>query len=164
MNKIIVVASDIRSTHNVGSILRTADAFAVEKVIVCGYTPYPKLENDTRLPHIADKNTKDIAKTALGAEKTMSVERRDNLRDTIDELKSAGYLILGLEQDISSQRLMDFHTTKDVALIIGEERYGLKKETIEACDAIVELPMLGHKESLNVSIATGICLYQLRYG
>lgn len=164
MKEIILVAHNIRSTHNVGAILRTADAFAVSKVIVSGYTPYPHVENDPRLPHIASKNTKDIAKTALGAEKSMTIEVSNDILKTLEYLKNSNYRILGLEQDDRSLPLSDYQMAGPTALIIGEERYGIEQQILERCDDVVELPMLGKKESLNVGIATGICLYQLRMG
>lgn len=164
MHHITVIAHNIRSTHNIGSILRSADAFGVSKVIVSGYTPYPTIKDDTRLPHIAHKNTKDIAKTALGAETTMPIEVSDDIISTIKNLKDQGVLIIGLEQDKKSLHLHEFSLDTDVALLIGEERYGLTDELIALCDTILEIPMGGTKESLNVSVATAICLYQLRFG
>jgi 23S rRNA (guanosine2251-2'-O)-methyltransferase len=164
MHSITLLAHNIRSTHNVGSILRTADAFGVCKVIVSGYTPYPHVASDSRLPHIATKNTKDIAKTALGAEKTMNIEVSDDVAESIRRLRAQGVKIIGLEQDEKSITLPTYSLTSDVAVLLGEERFGLTDELRKLCDSIVEIPMSGQKESLNVSIATAICLYQLRYG
>lgn len=164
VQKIIILAHNIRSAHNVGSILRSADAFAVSEVIVSGYTPYPWLTDDKRLPHIAAKNTRDISKTALGAEKTVSVSFSDDVADSLASLRRRGFDIVGLEQDPISHALPSYHLDNDTALVIGEERYGITDELRQACDKLVEIPMYGHKESLNVSVATAICLYQLRFG
>src|SRR5688500_7448079 len=97
MPDIVVIAHNIRSTHNVGAIFRTADGFGVSKIILSGYTPFPRVENDPRLPHIADKLTDQIHKTALGAETMVPFEYQET--PMIESLRSNGYQIVGLEQD-----------------------------------------------------------------
>ena len=164
MYKIVIIADNIRSTHNIGSILRTADAFGVERVIVSGYTPYPRLPHDSRLPHIIDKNSRDIAKTALGAELTMAITYSDDVLVTIRSLAKDGFMVVGLEQDPLSVDMSTYLPDCDIALLIGEERHGLTDELRSLCSQLLEIPMLGKKESLNVSVATAVCLYQLRYG
>lgn len=159
MPSIVVIAHNIRSTHNIGSIFRTCDGFGVKKLIFSGYTPYPTLEDDTRLPHFADKITRQIHKTALGAETTVPFERYE--QPPIAELKAAGYAIVGLEQDERSVSLADYSAPDKVALLLGNEIDGIYPEYRDQCDGIVEIPMQGHKESFNVSVATGIALYQL---
>lgn len=159
MRDIILLAHNIRSTHNVGAFFRTCDGFGVSKVIFSGYTPYPTLEHDTRLPHFADKLTRQIHKTALGAETMVPFERYDE--PPLAELKARGYEIVGLEQDTRSIILSDYKPTQRVALLLGNEIDGIYPEYRDQCDALVEIPMHGGKESFNVSVATGIALYHL---
>lgn len=161
MRDIIVIAHNIRSTHNVGAILRTCDGFGVHMLFYSGYTPYPKQIKDSRLPHLADKITRDIEKTALGAEKTVESYPVLDILDTLQTLKIDGYRIIGLEQTKTSVPLNTYHPPQKIALLLGEERYGLTPELIKLCDDIVEIPMTGQKESFNVSVATGITLYHL---
>lgn len=162
MRSIILVAHNIRSTHNVGSLLRTCDGFGIERVIFSGYTPYPQLTKDTRLPHIYQKLSTSIAKTALGAEKTVPFSHEDDIESLLLQLKNEGYRIVGLEQDDSSMALTDYRPSDKVALLIGEEVHGVNPELLSLCDDIAEIPMFGSKESFNVSVATGIALYHLR--
>lgn len=159
MRDIILLAHNIRSTHNVGAFLRTCDGFGVKKLIFSGYTPYPTLEDDTRLPHFADKITRQIHKTALGAEVTVPFERHE--LPPIEQLKADGYAVVGLEQDERSIMLPDYNVPDKVALLLGNEIDGIYPEYRDACDALVEIPMQGHKESFNVSVACGIALYHL---
>ncbi|MDO4684123.1 MAG: TrmH family RNA methyltransferase [Candidatus Saccharibacteria bacterium] len=157
---IIVIAHNIRSTHNVGAIFRTAEGFGIEKIICSGYTPYPALINgDPRLPHLREKITKQIHKTALGAETLVPFERCD--KPPLTALRQAGYSIIGLEQDEQSIPLQTYHPTGKVALLLGEEVDGICQELRSQCDGFVEIPMAGKKESFNVSVAAGIALYQL---
>lgn len=160
MPEIIVIAHNIRSTHNVGAIFRTAEGFGVNEIILSGYTPYPKIEGDKRLPHIANKLTSQIHKTALDAESI--VPFRVHETPPISELKNKGFKIIGLEQADSSIPLPNYKSSEKVALLIGEEVEGISSELIEQCDEIIEIPMFGKKESFNVSVATGIALYQLK--
>jgi len=159
MPDIIVIAHNIRSTHNVGAIFRTAEGFGIEKIILTGYTPYPKIASDTRLPHIAEKLHTQIHKTALGAEEIVPFEYQE-LPD-IASLKSDGYRIVGLEQADRSVQLPDYKTPEKIALILGEEVFGIPEELLNECEDIIEIPMTGKKESFNVSVATGIALYHL---
>jgi tRNA G18 (ribose-2'-O)-methylase SpoU len=161
MPKIIILAHNIRSTYNVGSILRTCDGFGVPQVICSGYTPYPLVKNDPRLPHIATKLTNQIHKTALGAEKSLKITYSPDVFDTIRRLKNQNYAIIGLEQAANSLKLQNFRLYQPTALLIGEEVHGIEPELLKLCDKIVEIPMKGHKESFNVAVATGIALYQL---
>lgn len=159
MRDIVIIAHNIRSTHNVGAFFRTADGFGISKIILSGYTPYPKLESDTRLPHFADKITRQIHKTALGAETTVAFEHTEE--PPIAALKADGYSVVGLEQDERSVMLPDYKVPNKVALILGNEIDGIYPEYRDQCDALIEIPMHGHKESFNVSVATGIALYHL---
>lgn len=159
MPEIIVIAHNIRSTHNVGAIFRTAEGFGVKKIILSGYTPYPKTLNDTRLPHIAEKLTSQIHKTALGAEEIVDFEYVES--PPLVELKGDGYRVIALEQAETSITLPDYHAPQKVALLLGEEVHGIEPELLALCEDIIEIPMVGKKESFNVSVATGIALYQL---
>lgn len=159
MPDIIVIAHNIRSTHNVGSIFRTSEGFGVSKIILSGYTPYPVMPSDTRLPHIADKLTAQIHKTALGAESMVPFEYQP--APDLAALKTAGYRIVGLEQDARSIMLDDYTAPDKIVLLLGEEVNGITSDMRSQCDDLVEIPMVGQKESFNVSVAAGIALYQL---
>lgn len=159
MPEIILIAHNIRSTHNVGSIFRTAEGFGVSRVILSGYTPYPKLPNDPRLPHIADKLSAQIDKTALGAASLVPFEHQETLN--LGTLQLAGYRIVALEQAANSISLCDYTAPDKLALLLGEEVRGTTPELLAQVDDIIEIPMHGQKESFNVSVATGIALYGL---
>ncbi|MDB5179520.1 MAG: hypothetical protein JWN12_152 [Candidatus Saccharibacteria bacterium] len=159
MPEIVVIAHNIRSTHNVGAIFRTAEGFGITKIILSGYTPYPKVLNDTRLPHISEKLTAQIHKTALGAETLVPFEHVE--LPPLQVLKDLGYRIVGLEQADRSMSLKDYNAPKKVALLIGEEVHGIEQDLLDQCEDIIEIPMIGKKESFNVSVATGIALYAL---
>jgi tRNA G18 (ribose-2'-O)-methylase SpoU len=161
--EIVVIAHNIRSTHNVGSILRTSDGFGVTKVFCTGYTPYPTLPAETRLDHIHTKLTTQIHKTALGAEATMPVEHFDEPMPVLTKLKAGGYELIALEQSPRAVMLPRFTPqAQKIALLLGEEVHGIPPELLRQCDQIIEIPMRGKKESFNVSVAAGIALYALR--
>lgn len=157
--RVVVVAHNIRSVFNVGSIFRTADGFGVEKIILSGYSPYPRIHNDPRLPHISTKITKEIHKTALGAEKSVQFQYSET--PPITELKSQGYVIAALEQAPDSIDLNSYKTPEKIALVLGEEVNGIPKDLLKQCDISLEIPMFGQKESFNVSSAAAIALYHL---
>ena len=159
MPDIIVIAHNIRSTHNVGAIFRTAEGFGIKKIILSGYTPYPKIEHDTRLPHIAEKLTSQIHKTALGAEALVPFEYQET--PNLDDLKRDGWRIVGLEQADTSISLEHYKPHEKTIVLLGEEVRGIPEELLSQCEDIIEIPMVGKKESFNVSVATGIALYQL---
>lgn len=159
MPEIIVIAHNIRSTHNIGAIFRTSEGFGVSRIILTGYTPYPSLQADSRLPHIAEKLTKQIHKTALGAETMVPFEYR--AEPDLESLKNQGYTIIGLEQSQNSVMLPNYQPPAKIALLLGEEVEGIASDLIAQCDDIIEIPMVGKKESFNVSVATGIALYAL---
>ena len=159
MSQIIVIAHNIRSTHNVGAIFRTSEGFGVSKIILSGYTPYPQIPNDPRLPHISRKLTDQIHKTALDAETIVPFEYQET--PDIESLRQAGYTLVGLEQDERSVMLPNYHPPQKIALLLGEEVEGITNSMRELCDDLIEIPMVGKKESFNVSVATGIALYAL---
>lgn len=165
MRRIIVIAHNIRSTHNVGAIFRTCEGLGIERLILTGYTPRPSATqggpiDDERLPHIVQTLTKQIHKTALGAEELVLFSYHES--PPIDTLKNEGYRIVGLEQSHSSISLSDYQPSEKVAILIGEEVDGISPELLAQCQDVVEIPMYGQKESYNVSVATGIALYALR--
>ena len=159
MPEIIVIAHNIRSTHNVGAIFRTAEGFGISKILLTGYTPYPTLPADTRLPHISLKLTNQIHKTALGAEAIVPFEYSEALDLAV--LKEAGYRIVALEQASNSIDITTYASPDKIALLLGEEVEGITDELLAQCDDILEIPMVGKKESFNVSVAAGIAMYQL---
>lgn len=158
---IVVIAHDMRSTYNVGSLLRTAEGLGVSWVYLTGYTPHPAYEGDPRLPHVAIKQTHDIHKTALGAENQQAWKYATNVMHVINKLKEEGYQIIGLEQTPNSIRLPDFKSTSKVAVILGREVEGIDQSLLQLCDVTVEIPMFGNKESFNVVQASAMVLYHL---
>lgn len=162
MPQITLIAHNIRSTHNVGAIFRSAEGFGVHKIILSGYTPYPRLADDRRLPHIADKLTTQIHKTALGAETMVPFEHYEQLDSWIRHNQDGENLPLyALEQTSDSVTIRDFTPPKQFALLLGEEVQGIEPRYLDSCDTVLEIPMYGQKESFNVSVATGIALYAL---
>lgn len=158
-----MIAHNIRSVHNVGSILRTADGFGTDKVFFTGYTPYPRQDNETRLPHNVDRIDSQISKTALGAEKTVDWEARPNILSLIRELRNKGFAIASLEQNPKSLNLERFKSNANVALVLGSEVEGTENNILKEVDFILEIPMSGTKESFNVGVSCGIALYHLKH-
>lgn len=159
MPEIIVIAHNIRSTHNIGSIFRTCEGFGVSRIILSGYSPYPKLQSDSRLPHISEKLTQQIHKTALGAETMVPFEHQES--PDLKSLKKQGFTIVGLEQDARSIPVSEYKVPPCIVLLLGEEVDGITGDLRDECDDLIEIPMVGQKESFNVSVATGIALYSL---
>lgn len=164
MVSIAVIAHDIRSTHNVGSLLRTCEGLGVERVYLTGYTPYPQTEGDSRLPHIARKLTAQIHKTALDAEELIPWTHVEDVVSCITELKGQGYAIIALEQTADSVPLPEYHPPEKVVLLLGREVEGIEQTVLALCDTTLEIPMFGSKESFNVVQAAAMALYQLRFG
>lgn len=158
-----MIAHNIRSTHNVGSLLRTCDGLGITKVYLTGYTPFPKNPGDQRLPHIAEKLHNQISKTALGAEEIVAWEHQPDIEKLLRKLTTDGYDIAALEQTKSSVSLPSFASPAMIALLIGEEVNGVSKSLLDQCSWSIEIPMFGKKESFNVSVAAAIALYQLRF-
>jgi tRNA G18 (ribose-2'-O)-methylase SpoU len=159
MPNIVLIAHNIRSTHNVGSLFRSAECFGVNKIILSGYTPFPTYDGDPRLPHISRKLTNQIHKTALGTETLVPFSHED--MPPLDTLRKDGYRIVALEQSKRSIPLASCSCEQPIALLIGEEVNGIEQPLLDTCDDIIEIPQLGTKESLNVSVAAGIALYAL---
>jgi 23S rRNA (guanosine2251-2'-O)-methyltransferase len=163
MRSIVLIAHNLRSAHNVGSLLRTADGLGVQKVFLTGYTPYPLSAHDERLPHLVQKIDRAISKTALGAEKTVSWRHNDDVLTVLNALRDDGYEIIGLEQTPNATALPGLNLQQKVAIIVGREVEGIEPEVLEQCDQVVEIPVLGQKESFNVVQAAAMALYQLRF-
>jgi 23S rRNA (guanosine2251-2'-O)-methyltransferase len=162
--RIVVIAHDIRSTHNVGSLLRTAEGLGVAHVYFTGYTPYPlQSEGETRLPHLAQKLANQIHKTALDAENLVAWSYAPDIRQLLETLKQDEYTVLALEQSPSSVRLPDYQPPEKIALLLGREVEGIEPELLALCHTTVEIPMSGQKESFNVVQAAAMALYQLRF-
>ncbi len=151
---IAVLLYNVRSAHNVGAILRTADAAGVKEVILTGYTPAP-LDRFGRA-------RKDIAKAALGAENFVSWQSITDAVEYICAAQKDGVEIVVLEQAPSSIPYTEYRPTSDILLVVGNEIDGVPQEIIDVADVCIEIPMSGTKESLNVSVATGIALFALR--
>lgn len=163
MRKIVVIAHNIRSTHNVGSLLRTAEGLGVQKVYLTGYTPYPKSTHDVRLPHIAAKIEKQIDKTALGAQHTLVWDYCRDIVKLITKLKKSGYQLTALEQAPHAIKLQRYKPPQKIALLLGREVEGIEPELLKQSDVVLEIPMQGHKESFNVVQAAAMALYHLTY-
>lgn len=143
----IVIAHNIRSLHNVGSIFRSCDVFGVEKLYLTGITGTPP--------------RKEIAKVALGSEHRVVWEHIDNANELISRLKSQGCTILALENGVQAVSIDQFSPVGQHVLVLGNEVGGIEPELLRLCDITLEIPMIGHKQSLNVSVATGIALFAL---
>jgi 23S rRNA (guanosine2251-2'-O)-methyltransferase len=146
---IIVVLDDIRSLHNIGSVFRSSDAFLIEKIYLCGITAVPP--------------NKEIHKTALGATETVTWEYVENVLDVIEKLKQDKVSVYAIEQTENSIMLNDFQpeATKKYALILGNEVKGVHQKAINASDGVIEIPQLGSKHSLNISVTAGIVIWDL---
>ncbi len=151
---ICLALHNIRSVYNVGAIFRTAEAMGVRKIYLCGYTPAP-IDRFGRA-------RKDVAKAALGAEKMVEWESVESIRELISKLKKETYIIFALEQDTKSVLFTTAKLGSKNLLILGEEVEGIEPEILKKCDQVLEIPMRGKKESLNVSVAAGIALYGIR--
>lgn len=146
---IIIILDDIRSLHNIGSVFRTADAFLIEKIVLCGITATPP--------------NKEINKTALGATETVAWEHCANVIEVIENLKKENVTVLAVEQVENAVLLQNFEVDKNkkYALIFGNEVFGVSQEAVAMCDGCIEIPQLGTKHSLNISVSAGIVVWDL---
>ncbi len=163
MRDLILIAHNLRSCHNIGSLLRTAEGLGVTKVYLTGYTPYPLAPGDTRLPHLAAKIDKQIHKTALDAEHQISWEHVEDIAAVLKTLKESGHTIAAVEQTATSIALPDFVPPQKVALLMGREVEGVEPEVLAQCGLALEIPMFGQKESFNVVQAAAMALYHCRF-
>lgn len=145
---LVIILDNIRSMHNVGAAFRTADAFLIEKIILCGITPQP--------PH------REIHKAALGATESVDWSHENDINTAISDYKSLGYEIIGIEQTSGSRMITDFtiDPSKKYALILGNEVEGISDEALPNIDTFLEIPQLGTKHSLNVSVCGGIVMWE----
>ena len=164
--KLVVVLHNIRSCYNVGAILRTAEGFGVEKVILSGYTP--RVHDTNLLPHLREKLDHEIHKTALGAEDLLDIYPSGDIFSDLKELKEQGWQIIGLENNIDNTPLFRLNSSElksklsgQIVLLLGEEVNGIDYSLYDIIDLFVEIPMKGKKESFNVSVASGIAMYEL---
>ncbi|WDO13339.1 RNA methyltransferase [Flavobacterium sp. WW92] len=146
---LIIVLDDIRSLHNIGSVFRTADAFLIEKIYLCGITATPP--------------NKEIHKTALGATETVSWEYAKDVLEVIDSLQKENIAVMAIEQVENSISLQEFIPENDqkYALVFGNEVKGVSQEAIKKCQGTIEIPQLGTKHSLNISVSAGIVVWDL---
>lgn len=158
MNHVVhILLPDIRSAYNVGSIFRSADCFGVEKIFLSGTTPRPT----DRFGRSSSGPQKEIAKTALGGEKTVSWEYVEKAKDVIKKAKKDGFTIVAIEQAQNSVSFAAYAKPEKILCIFGNEVDGVSKDILKLCDAIIEIEMKGDKESLNVSVCAGVALYEL---
>jgi tRNA G18 (ribose-2'-O)-methylase SpoU len=149
----VIVVDNLRSNHNVGSLFRTADALGISKIYLCGTTPTP-----------LDKYKRpvgEIAKTALGAEKTIPWEYSKTTSGAIKRLKKNGFEIIAIEQSKDSIDYKKVKPKKNVAFVLGNEVDGVSKNILKLCDIVAEIPMKGEKESLNVAVAGGVAIFRI---
>ncbi len=148
-NPVIAVLENVRSGYNVGSLFRTGDAFLLEAIYICGYSPYP--------PH------KEIRKTALGAEDTVQWKHFKTAAEAVADLRSLGYRVFAVEQTEKSIPLhqIDFAAAEKIAVIFGNEVTGVEQSTIALCEGTIEIPQWGMKHSLNIATAAGVVLWEL---
>jgi tRNA G18 (ribose-2'-O)-methylase SpoU len=146
---LILILDDIRSLHNIGSVFRTADAFLIEKIVLCGITATPP--------------NKEIHKTALGATETVKWEHNNNVLEVIENLKKESVMVLAIEQVENAVFLQNFKVENDkkYALVFGNEVYGVSQDAVALCDGCIEIPQLGTKHSLNISVSAGIVVWDL---
>lgn len=163
MRDIILLAHNLRSTHNVGSLLRTAEGLGVQKVMLTGYTPYPSGDSDSRLPHLSLKLHRAIQKTALGAETTQPWERHEDITAVVTSLREQGWTLAALEQSPDSTPLPSYKAPQKLVLIVGREVEGIEPEILQMTDVILEIPMFGQKESFNVTQSAAMALYHCRF-
>jgi 23S rRNA (guanosine2251-2'-O)-methyltransferase len=142
-----VILDDVRSLANVGAVFRTSDAFLIEEIFLCGITGCP--------PH------RDIQKTALGATESVKWTYTESVLTAIDSCRKDGFYIAAIEQSENSIRLDKLELSQPVAIIMGNEVHGVSQSAIDLCDGVIEIPQDGTKHSLNVSVATGVVLWEL---
>ena len=161
--ELILIAHNLRSCHNVGSLLRTAEGLGISTVYLTGYTPYSHYDGDERMPHVAAKMSRQIHKTALGAEDMVSWHYQADISSLLDGLRDQGYAIAAVEQAPHATQLPQFKPPDKLALIMGREVEGLEPEIMSTCDTVLEIPMFGKKESFNVVQAAAMALYHCRF-
>ena len=153
-HKIYVVLDNVRSIHNVGSIFRTSDCAGVSKIYICGVTPSPIDRYGRKRPA--------FHKVALGAEDSVPCEYRKKTEHVITDLKRNGIKVVAVEQAADTMSFKDYVVREDTAFVFGSEVDGVSVNVLKNCDEIIEIPMQGQKESLNVSVAVGVILFNIK--
>lgn len=156
-NKFYLILHRVRSAYNVGSMFRSADGIGVDKIFISGFTQVPSKKEYV----LQSKAEKMLSKTALGADKYVAWEKAANLGKLIEKLKKEDFQIIALEQNENSVDYLKFKPANKIALIVGNEPRGIDKRILKKCDIIMELPMRGQKQSLNVAVALGVAGYKL---
>jgi 23S rRNA (guanosine2251-2'-O)-methyltransferase len=156
--KLVIIAHNIRSAQNVGAFFRIADCLGGAKIYLTGYTPRPYLEDEDSY---MNQGQKYLAKTALGAEKMVAWEKIQSISELIKRLKKDKFKIIGLELDKNANDIKKFKPCFPCALILGSEVEGIDRKILKKCDKIIYIPMKGKKESLNVSVAAGIAVWEI---
>ena len=144
---LIIVLDNIRSLNNIGSVFRTADCFRIEKIYLCGITATP--------PH------RDIHKTAIGATETVDWEHQESSLEVVKHLQDQGWKCHAIEQTENALMLNEFQPKEKIAIVMGNEVEGVEQEVIDQCDGVIEIPQFGSKHSLNISVCTGIVVWDL---
>ncbi len=157
-DRLVLIVHNVRSAHNVGALFRTADGAGVRRIFLTGYTPTPPKKN---APYLTSAE-KSFKKTALGAEEGISWKKQATLKPIVDRLRAEGFRIIALEQTAGSVGYDTFPYPERVALVVGNEPNGIDTRILRQCDSIVEIPMRGIKNSLNVAVAAGVALYRIR--
>jgi len=156
-NKFYLILHNIRSAYNVGAIFRTADGAGVDHIYLSGYTPLPPDKSQMYVT----RPEKMIIKTALGAHETVEWSGHKEIEDIVQKLKENNVQIVALEQGDGSIDYKKFESEKSIALVLGNEPVGIDEQTLSLCDIMIDIPMRGNKNSLNVSVAAGISIYEL---
>lgn len=146
-----LILENVRSVYNTASIFRTADAAGVSEIYLCGTTPAPTDR--------FGRERGDFMKVSLGAEKTLSWSKKENAEDVVKSLRNKGFKIVSVEQNKNSENYKQFQESEDVVYVFGNEVRGVSPEVLSLSDEVIEIPMKGHKESLNVSVAVGVILF-----
>ena len=156
-DQFIIILHNVRSALNVGAIMRTADGCGVDHIYLTGFTAAP---HDGVKAYMT-QGEKRIAKTALGAENTVPWTHKSTIDDVFAALKGDGYTIVALEQSDTSINYKEYNPTFPLALVLGNEPDGIDQQTLEQCGIIIDIPMRGSKESLNVAVAAGVAMYEI---
>ena len=161
---LVVVLDDVRSLHNVGSVFRTADAFRLQGICLCGITAVPddvKTADGTVIKEASLKASQEIHKTALGAEESVSWQYFKSAEEAVEKLKNDGFIVMAIEQCHGSTMLQDFIPMpgKGYAIVLGNEVKGVHQNVVDQCDGCLEIPQFGTKHSLNVSVTAGIAIW-----
>jgi len=161
---LVVVLDDVRSLHNVGSVFRTADAFRLQAICLCGITAVPDDVNTADgivIKEASLKASQEIHKTALGAEESVSWQYFKSAEEAVEKLKNDGFIVMAIEQCHGSTMLQDFLPMpgKGYAIVLGNEVKGVHQDVVDQCDGCLEIPQFGTKHSLNVSVTAGIAIW-----